>query len=405
MKDMKSISSSKFKNIKYSIVLLFLFLSCRQNEKDTTAGLSLNSIKFDYDEYQNGIKLSETFDNIKFVELEKSFSPSKLPGVFKCRADKYFILWRFNKIGIYSKQGELLDSIVSEINTREYIGNIFDFEVTKDSIFVLTGDLIYVYELDNLESPIRKINLPDYFNTFTIYKNGFILYSVIKDHVLYYIDMQGTIIKKEFPTSQNYSALRPDFFPHFSYLEEKYTLFVRPYDPVLYKIQYENGNINKFISIDFGLYKPDLDEIRRSLGMNPGNISKELNVVHSMFNYFDDINILRDWITYSCKIKGKFFYNLNNEINKTKITFNHLLNDTYIPFMKDRQILDLIGTDNRNSLIFYLEPEFLLEAMTSGKQGRTGKEIRTNWFEINENISISSGPILAIMQLKDDLQY
>lgn len=396
---------NRLRIIKYLVFILIFSITCKNKEIDIEGGLHEYSINFDYDEYKKGIKLSETFNNIKFVELEKSFSPSKLPGVFKCRADKYYILWRFNKIGIYSKQGELLDSIVSEINTREYIGNIFDFEVTKDSIFVLTGDLIYVYELDNLESPIRKINLPDYFNAFAIYKNGFILYSVIKDHVLYYIDMQGTIIKKEFPTSQNYSALHPDLFPHFSYLEEKYTLFVRPYDPVLYKIQYENGNIKKFISIDFGLYKPDLDELRRSLGMNPGNISRELNVVHSMFNYFDDINILRDWITYSSKIKGKFFYNLYNEKNKTKITFNHLVNDTNIPFMKDRQILDLIGTDNRNHLIFYLEPEFLLEAMTSGKQGRTGKELHTNWFEINENISMSSGPLLAIMQLKDDLQY
>lgn len=48
-----------------------------------------------------------------------------------------------------------------------------------------------------------------------------------------------------------------------------------------------------------------------------------------------------------------FFYNLYNEKNKTKITFNHLVNDTNIPFMKNRQILDLIGTDHRNSLIFY----------------------------------------------------
>lgn len=390
--------------LKYLVFILVFSITCKNKENNIESGLHEKSIKFDYDEFENGIKLTEHFDNIQFVELDRNFFPSKLPSVFKCRVGKYFILWRFNKIGIYSMNGKLLDSIVSEINTREYIGNIIDFEVVKDSIFILTGDLIYVYGLDNLDRPVRKINLPDYFNTFAIYKNGLILYSAIKAHELYLIDMQGNILKKEFPANKNYTAIRPDLFPHFSYFNEKYTLFVRPYDPVLYKIQYENGNINKILSIDFGLYKPDMDGLRRSLSMNPGNISKELNVVHSMFNYFDDINILRNGIIYSYKIKGKFFYNIYNEELNTKITFNHLINDTHIPFMKDRQILDLIGTDNRNSLIFYLEPEFLYEAMTSGKQGRAGKEIQTNWFEINDKITMSSGPVLAIMQLKEDLQ-
>ena len=122
--------------------------------------------------------------------------------------------------------------------------------------------------------------------------------------------------------------------------------------------------------------------------------------MNQKYCFFDDVNYVNDGIIYTFKINGKFFYNFYSESTKSNQTFNHFLNDSNIPFMNEKGLLDLVGTDS-NKLIFYLEAEFLINTMQKYGENKKGVPIRSNWDEFKDKINMSSGPIFAVMTLKD----
>lgn len=270
------------KQLSTYITIYLLQLLCLVSCKDTNIENDeiASNISFKYEDYIKGIKLSQNITEINFIELNKTFAPSILPSIVKCRIDKYFMLWRYNKINIYSKTGIILDSIVSYQNTPNYIGNIFDFEVSLDSLFVLTGDRIYVYPNNNLNIYTRKIELPSFYNTFSIYNNGFLLYSATETFFLSTVNKTGNLSEQHFKT-EGWPVLRGDLFPHFVY-HNKNILFFHPYNPTIYNVDNITGSIQKVLTVDMGPYALTPEE-RSSLMNDPKNHANEMNIVNKKY--------------------------------------------------------------------------------------------------------------------------
>lgn len=384
---------------RYSCLIVIIMISNFSYSCKSSTNKISHEINFNFEDHKQGLKLTDVFESITFIELDKLFSNTS-PNKIKCRSEKYFVYWRYNKIGVFNKRGTLLDSLKSEPNTSSYIGNIHDFEIFKDSMFVLTGENIYVYSLTNLYKPIRSVSLPYYYDTFTVNNLGFILYSPIADNLLYFSDFNGIIINKVFPTANKLPNIRKDAFPHFTRINRNNVLlFYRQFYPIIYNININDGTIKEYLSINLGNFKINQDELN-SLIQDPKNFENEMKIANSKFSFFNKIEEIKNGLMFNYKINGKFYNTLFSSTSGKVLTFNHFINDTNIPFINNKQIIDVTGTDNNSNLIFYLEPELLIPTIKSFKRISSNK-MNSNWNEIENRICWTSGPILAVMKLKD----
>ncbi len=373
------------------------FISCAQNNQPFTKEINFSP------QNSNTLKIRDWIDSIIFIPLKNSkISVGLPPDRIKIREDHICFLYNpdgsNSVLNIYHSDGEYQYGIYSQYENPEPVQVINDFDVWNDTLFILHGENLSFHSLSQKSKIRSDVTVPDYYSAMVRNRNDFIFFNQVLSHGLQIVGLNGKWLDHKI-SFENTPTLRSDRFPHFTKMNTNDDhLFYYKYEPVIYKISFNDASYIPFIKMDFGAYEIDENE-RNTLihgGKSAHDLDNQLCNRVGKFCFFYNVSDLNAYTFLIFKINRVTYYGLINKRTSEALWFNKIENDSGFPFITNGfGALDVIAS-NQNSLILAIDSEYI-ESLRSSV---SDQPMASNWGKVKSEISIKSEPVLCILKFK-----
>lgn len=376
--------------------VFFLITSCNR-EKDSFRTISdLKEIKF---ESPDPFLMSEHIDSIHFVPLNAPYLLGWIPEKIKVTNEHIYFLYTPSPSNCYliinDRNGNFVTQIASRSNDQQNIVNIRDIDILGNQLFILHDGKISIYETKHFSKIGDDIILQDLYQEFEKLSNGFICYNAINGLHIY--SEEGDLIRDD-PLMQYYPSNVLDALPHFSKsFDTEDLLFFLSYNPVVYKLNFKEGDLSPAFKINVGKYNIT-DEERNTLfqaGENSGKIRYKLCRTDMKLCLFNNVYDLKNDILLTMRMNGKTHIGLLNKTDFSGKLFDKVNNDSGLPFLTEYDYFYNFDS-YENWIIGALDPEYINLQLADVSE----QKIPSNWDEISDKVDAFSNPVVVMYHMK-----
>lgn len=380
--------------MRYFILLGFIsfgfqFSCVEENLKDIPIDLNDGKLR----------AISEIVDSIHFTPLQLPFLITYYPHKIQYDKDYIYILnsptAESTVLLIFNHAGEYLTHISSSSSSiQPSILTINDFNVHKDSLFVLHDSKLSVYNTTNFDFE-RAINIHAVYKKFTVLRNGFLCFDSILG--LEVLNTEGTLLSSS-PLNRELSLVSGDLFDHFSMFEDEH-YFYSNFISNIYRVDYMTGDISGDLEFSFMHYDIHSDDMRVLLKNNKLSEQLENELFDRMekFTFYSRVIFIQDYIVLTTFINSRAYtiFVSRKNTNNYKV-MSGFKEDKGLPFLVTNNYLNFYATGPHvNSLVCIIDSEHIASFDLANKP----TEINSNWSSIT--IDSLSGPLVAEYFLKE----
>jgi len=231
------------------LIFLSIFLyGCTTKQKD-----EMNTIRVDL-EHKQKVSIFDIFSKIDIIPLETNdLSLIKFIRKLVVYHDNIYILDDLSKILVFSHDGKFLYQINNKgMGPEEYI-DISDFDVTNDSLSVLSavGNKMFIYDTDG--HFIRRFYLPQInraYNSFKFINNDTIAFWTFdyENRLKIYSKSSNRIFKEGIPEKNNiYGNLNIKMFPYGTFIpsvNDNRVFKITPQSEIVEAYRWDFGKLN-----------------------------------------------------------------------------------------------------------------------------------------------------------------